>query len=305
MPHLRSFNLQPGFKDTKLQISSWPMLTALSWHHTASLSPSPPWHQLTHLALDLMTTPEVLLVIQSCPKLTELEIDSYDNGSDTLDLPSLGIPVVNNCLRKLVLDVEPSCAQLLKRLTLPVLTDMTLHFVCPEPRIRTELFRFFTRSKCKLDRLHLVDPEFDDDMLLMCLEHDSCASITDLSLANVHKEPMVTDAVLVALTDVPSSDSNMLLPNLAHLDFNMCLGGSPGRLGMMLVSRCIMWDEEHQLKTVQIVHQSLSRPDIDLVALAETHGLKVTLKGPFETENLRLQSMQMMSSDVRVGQNYR
>jgi len=185
--------------------------------------------------------------------------------------------VVNKCLRKLDLNVGESCAQLLKRLTLPVLADMTLNFDSCAPRVHKELLRFFTRSKCKLDRLHLVDSEFDDKMLLKCLEHDSCASITDLSIANIFDEPMVTDHVLVALMDVPSLDSDMLLPNLAHLEFHMCLGGSPGMLGMMLVSRCILWDEEDQLKTVKIVCQSLSRPDIVLVALAEAHGLKGTL----------------------------
>jgi hypothetical protein len=242
MPHLRSFRLHVRNGDPKLHISSWPMLTALSWplHPTASSSPSPPWHQLTHLALGhSMTARETLLVIQSCPKLTELEIKSCDEA--ILDLPPRAIDVVNNCLRKLVLNVEESCAVLLKRLTLPVLTDMTLVFITRVLRFDKGLLRFFTRSKCKLDRLHLVDSDLDDEMLLKCLEHDSCSSITDLSIANVHSnKPAITDPVLVALTDVSSSDSDILLPNLAHLEVQMCLGGSPGMLGMMLVSRCIM-----------------------------------------------------------------
>jgi len=114
-------------------------------------------------------------------------------------------------------------------------------------------------------------------MLLKCLEHDSCRSITDLSLANEYKEPMVTDPILVALMDFSSSGSDMVLPNLAHLEFHMCLGGSPSMLGLMIVSRCIMWDEEDHLKTVKMVCESLSRLDIVLVALAETHGLKAMI----------------------------
>ncbi|KAF8351024.1 hypothetical protein F5887DRAFT_1193488 [Amanita rubescens] len=281
MPYLRSFSLHGDhFEDAKLQISSWPMLTTLSWplHPTASSSPSIPWHQLTHLTLEhFMTARETLLVIQSCPKLTELNIESYSDGGNVQDQPPPGIAVVNNSLRKLVLNVDESCTRLLKELALPVLIDMTLYFVSPcVPRVHSELLHFFTRSKCKLDRLHLVDPEFCDDMLLRCLEHDSCTSITDLSLTNEYGDPMVTDAVLYMLTAVPSSDSDMLVPNLAHLEFHMCLSASPGRLGMMLLSRCIMWDEGDRLKTVKIEHYSLSRLDIALVALAETHGLKVT-----------------------------
>ena len=289
MPHLRSFslsnfsfNLRPKY--AKLRISSWPMLTALSWplHPTASSSPSPPWHQLTHLALDhFITAGETLLVIQSCPKLTELEIEAYDDSDENyiLDLPP-GIAVVNNCLRKFALNVAESCAELLKRLTLSVLIDMTLKFDSHVPHDHEELLHFFTRSKCKLDRLYLVDSASDDEKLLMCLEHDSCASVTDLSIVNMldGPMPMVTDPILVALTDVSSSnDSDILLPKLAHLEFQMCLGGSPGMLGMMLVSRCIMLDEEDQLKTVKIVCPLLFPQDTVLLALAETHGLKVTL----------------------------
>ena len=283
MPHLRSLSLRGyNFEDIGLHISSRPMkLTALNWplHPTASSSPSPPWDQLTHLILGhFMTARDTLFVIQSCPKLAELEIESYDEG-DNLDQPPRGITVVNNSLRKLVLNVGESCAQLLKRLALPVLTDMTLHFDYCAPHVHKQLLRFFTRSKCKLDRLHLVDSEFGSEMLLQCLEHDSCASITDLSIANTFDEPMVTDPVLTALMDSPSlDDSDTLLPNLAHLEFHMCLDGSPGVLGMMLVSRCVSWDEEDQLKTVKIVCQSLSPPDIVLIAkLKVTHGLKVTL----------------------------
>ena len=280
MPQLRSFSLRGShLKDAKLQITSWPMLTALCWplHPTAPSSPSLPWHQLTHLVLEhFVTARETLLVIQSCPKLTELETEAYDD-EDILDQLPHGTAVVNHCLRKLVLSVG-ECVRLFESLTLPVLTDMTLHFnFSVGPRVHQELLSFFSRSKCKLDRLHLVDPSFDDDKLLKCLQHDSCASITDLSVEKMFSGPMVTDPILAALTHVPSSESDILLPKLAHLEFQMCLGGSPGMLGMMLVSRCIMLDEEDQLKTVKINCLSLSPPDTVLLALAETHGLKVTL----------------------------
>ncbi|KAF8351009.1 hypothetical protein F5887DRAFT_1193437 [Amanita rubescens] len=273
MPHVRSFTLNcPGLEDPKLQISSWPMLTVLRWplHPTASSSHSPPWHQLTRLALGCsMKARETLFVIQSCPRLTELEIKYYDDD-DILDQSPHGIAVVNDCLRKLNLNVWESCAQLLKRLTLPALTEMTLYFDSCVSRIHKALLRFFTRSKCKLDRLDLADPNFDGNMLLKCLKHDSCASITNLSIANICIKPMVTDSVLVALADV----SDVLLPNLAHLELHMCLGGSPGWLGPMLLSRCIKKDNE--LKTVRIICRSLSRSDAMLVAFVETR-LKVAL----------------------------
>jgi hypothetical protein len=59
-----------------------------------------------------MKAGDTLLAIQSCPKLTELEIRTYED-----DRPPHGIAVVNNCLRKLYLNVEESCARFFKGLT--------------------------------------------------------------------------------------------------------------------------------------------------------------------------------------------
>lgn len=91
-----------------------------------------------------------------------------------------------------------------------------------------QLLHFFSRSRCKLDRLDIDGYDFGEAGLFECLKHDSCTSLVDLRMSS--DTPMLTDAILVALTDAPSAGDGVLLPRLAHLTLEGALGGSPGRL---------------------------------------------------------------------------
>lgn len=65
---------------------------------------------------------------------------------------------------------------------------------------------------------------------------------------------ILTDTILVALTDAPSARNGVLLPRLAHLTLGRCLGGSPGIFGKMILSRRIPCHNKDLLQTLAI-HQ--------------------------------------------------
>ena len=143
------------------------------------------------------------------------------------------------------------------------------------PGFQEALLGFFSRSKCKLTRLVLEDCGFDNVALLGCLEHANCASLMDLQISNVLDVPMFTDAVLIPLTDMPSTKNNVLLPKLTHLTLELCLGGSPSRLGTMILSRRIPFHKQDQLRHLYICYTELDERDIHLLQLAESLGFEV------------------------------
>jgi len=224
-----------------------------------------------------MSTREMLFVIRSCPKLIDLEITLYDDVHES-HLRRRDM-VISKTLQKLQLSVYEICDPLLKRLTLPVLTDISIEFMesAPTRGFQKELLRFFSRSKCKLDRLNFDDCGFDDAELLECFEHDSCASLVDLRISNADNVPMFTDAVLIPLTDMGSVERNVLLPKLADLSLDLCFGGSPSRLGTMILSRRITCHEEGQLRHLFLHYEELDERDIVPIKLAGSQGLKIEL----------------------------
>jgi hypothetical protein len=187
--------------------------------------------------------------------------------------------VIGESLQKLQLGVHEICDLLLKRLTLPVLTDISIEFLesVSTRGFQRELLRFFSRSKCKLDRLNFDECGFDDAEILECLKHDSCASLIDLGISNADNVPMFTDTVLVALTDMGPVERNVLLPKLARLSLDLCFGGSPSRLGTMILSRCITCHQEDQLQSLYLHYDELDERDIVLIKLAENQGLETEL----------------------------
>ena len=184
--------------------------------------------------------------------------------------------VINRSLRGLQLQVYEICNPLLERLTLPALTNISFDFVFPSvtpvPGFQEELLNFLSRSKCKLNKLVLEECGFEDVELLECFEHDSCASLMDLRIVNIRNAPMFSDAVLIPLTDMPSAGNNVLLPKLTHLSLNSCLGGSPSRLGAMILSRRIPFHKQDQLRHE---YRELDERDICLLQLAESLELEV------------------------------
>jgi hypothetical protein len=278
MPYLRTFAMLVP-KDIQFPIASCPKLASIYINHTISSTPLP-WHQLTRIQLTHpLPTRDLFFIIQSCSKLADLDVELRDDVHESLPCEM----VMNKSLRKLQLSVYKICNPLLKRLTLPALTDIYFGFifasVIPVPGFQEELLRFFSRSKCKLNKLVLEDCGFEDVELLECFKHDSCASLMDLRIANMYDTPtMFTDAVLIPLTDIPSAENDVLLPKLTHLSLGCCLGGSPSRLGTMILSRCIPFQKQDQLRHLDIQYTELDEEDIHLLQLAESLGLDVTLE---------------------------
>ncbi len=275
MPYLRTISMLV-LKDIQPPFDSCPKLARIYWYFGGTISSVPlSWHQLTHLRLTrAIPTREMFFVIQSCSKLTDLEVELQDDVHESLSCEM----VINRSLRELQLHVFKIHNPLLERLTLPALTELSFDFIpIPVPGFQEELLRFFSRSKCKLTRLVLEECGFDDVRLFECLEHDSCSSLMDLRISNTVDTPMFTDAVLIPLTDIPSAENNVLLPKLTHLSLDFCLGGSPSRLGTMILSRRIPFHKQDQLRRLDIQYTELDERDIHLLQLAESLGLEVTL----------------------------
>ena len=279
-PRLRSFRMNEKEHGGAPILLSCPQLTGISWSLwcTVSSMPNLPWRQLTHIAFErAISSQEMLLVIQSSPKLTDIQVVLRDA---LYEPPPYGRVVLTNSLRKLQLRVRQTCGPLLEKLALPALTDLSIEFLryasaTPLRDVHEELLRLFDRSKCKLDRLALLDCSFDDVAFLKCLRHRSCASLTELEVLNTSYTPIFTNNVFVALADTPTGKDDLLLPNLARLSLEMCFGGSPGALGLMIFSRCVFWDEEDQLRSLDLRFAEIDPLDFALIRLAESEALKV------------------------------
>ena len=276
MPCLRSV-IMFAPEDTQFLCTSCPKLAIIYLNHIISSAPLP-WHQLTRIQLTHpLPTQELFFIIQSCSKLTDLDVELSDDVHESLPCEM----IINKSLRKLQLSVSKTCNPLLKRLTLPALTDIYFGFIFasvkPVPGFQEELLRFFSRSKCKLNQLTLEECGFEDVELLECFEHDSCASLMDLRIANLYDTPMFTDAVLIPLTDLPWPENDVLLPKLTHLSLGYCLDGSPSRLGTMIMSRCIPFHKQDRLRHLDIQYTELYEEDFHLLQLAESLGLQVVL----------------------------
>ncbi|KAF8350992.1 hypothetical protein F5887DRAFT_1193388 [Amanita rubescens] len=151
-----------------------------------------PWPQLTHIELRLpLSAKETLFIIQSCSKLTDFDVilNRDVHGSLSCEM------VVNNSLQKLQLLAYDICDPLFERLVLPSLIDISVCFMeIRTPVFQKQLLRFFSRSKCKLDRL-CYDAYFGEAELFECLKHDNLQILASLDT------PILADTILVALTD--------------------------------------------------------------------------------------------------------
>jgi hypothetical protein len=282
-PCLRSFRMRRTyFWESEIPLSSCPTLTEISWPFEYSISSTPilPWHQLTRIIFGAtLSSLETLNVIRSCPKLTDLRL--LTGAFDDPDEPLPDEVAVNDSLQTLYLGVSLICDELLKRLTLPALTDVTVDFKNVSSsagltrKVHKGLLSFFTRSKCKLDRLQFLCCSFDHATLLECLQLDSCTSLTSLKISCARHIPMLTDPILVALThsNFLSVDRDMLLPNLSCLSLERCFGGSPGILGRMILSRCM--GKEDRLQNLDIRFLDLEECGMLLIGQGMILGLKI------------------------------
>ncbi|KAF8350990.1 hypothetical protein F5887DRAFT_189832 [Amanita rubescens] len=284
MPCLRTLSICAYERSNQFPFTSCPKLARIRWHLNSAVSSAPlPWHQLTHIYLHhTPSTRDIIFVIRSCPKLTVFESTLKDEVQESLPREI----VVNKSLRKLEIFVSQTCNSLLKRLALPALTDIFIELLdefAVTHGFQKELLGLFSRSKCKLNRMGLVNGGFDDEGLLECLKHDSCTALTDLRISEIAYDlPIFTDPVLLALTDMRPVENNLLLPKLACLSLESCLAGSPSRLGTMILSRCISRDKE--LQCLKIFCLDLDERDIALIQLAQIQGLEFSLNGDNEDE---------------------
>src|SRR6266550_8884824 len=140
MPCLRTFTMSVRGGYTQFPFASCPKLASIYWSFKCAISSAPlPWHQLTRIQLSPpLPTRELLFVIQSCAKLTDLEITLEDDVHEYLPCEM----VINRSLRELQLCIYKFHNPLLERLTLPALTDVSFDFKfgsTPMPGFQEEL----------------------------------------------------------------------------------------------------------------------------------------------------------------------
>ncbi|KIL67341.1 hypothetical protein M378DRAFT_9560 [Amanita muscaria Koide BX008] len=264
--------------------TSCPLLSTITWPFSCFVAsnrdPNIPWHQLTHIDLNhIMSIHQTLDILQTCQTLVELNVEIDDD----FRVRSHRKPVENRSLRSFQIHLYQTCSGLFRNLTLPALTDFLLDIdfdsrshISPRS-VHTQLLRLFTRSKCKLEKLSLENCGFNDSRILKCLKHDSCSSLTELEIGNAFNRPMFTDRVIHALTD-NDGFNNVLLPNLSRLSLEMCVSASPGALGFMILTRCMWWDKDDQLKSLSlIVRDELEDKDGAFLKIAKESGLDVEI----------------------------
>ncbi|KAM6495448.1 hypothetical protein JOM56_008154 [Amanita muscaria] len=287
-PLLRKFSYSTSsLISVPFPFTSCPLLSSITWPFSCFVAsnrdPVIPWHQLTHIDLKhFMTIHRTLDILQSCQTLVEFNVE-IDDDPRLYRAQSRRKPVENRSLRSFQIRMPQTCSVLLQSLTLPALTDFSLdtdfdslNYISPH----TQLLHLFTRSKCKLEKLKLENCGFDDAGILECFKHDSCSSLTGLQIWNEYDEPMFTDRVIRALTDNDGlpKDNNVLLPHLCSLSLEMCVSASPGLLGLMIIKRCLWWNEDDQLKSLSLtVTDDLDDIDGAFLKIAKESGLDVEI----------------------------
>ncbi|KIL67315.1 hypothetical protein M378DRAFT_22897 [Amanita muscaria Koide BX008] len=289
-PLLRKFSYSTSCRvSVPFPFTSCPLLSNITWPFSCFVAsnrdPDIPWHQLTHINLKhIISAHQTLDILRTCQMLVEFNVEIDDDLS--LEVRSRRKPVENQSLRSFQICVYIACPGLLESLILPALTDFSLYtdfdihsYILPRS-VHPQLLRLFTRSKCKLEKLSLENCGFNDAGILKCLKHDSCSSLTELEIVNDFDRPMFTDRVIRALTnkDGLSEGNNVLLPKLSCLSLEMCVSASPGILGLMIITRCLWWDKDNQLKSLSLtVRDDLDDIDEAFLKIAEESGLEVEI----------------------------
>ncbi|KAL0573284.1 hypothetical protein V5O48_008667 [Marasmius crinis-equi] len=132
-----------------------------------------PWHQLETLSLKLFPdTPSPLQILDRCPNLKNMTIDSYQ-GFDTPDRDFEGHIVSN--LHHLSIDMHPGSmtyVPFLEHVTLPQLSSLDLYGI-RQPRgsgcDEQPILDFFRRSSFPLTSLSLRYPNLSDDQVVRLL----------------------------------------------------------------------------------------------------------------------------------------
>ncbi|KAF8735535.1 hypothetical protein AX14_001903 [Amanita brunnescens Koide BX004] len=221
-------HLTPFYTD--FPFISWSSLRRISSSsHFASLhhNKSVPWSQITHFTIEADMSPQVALdIFERCPHLLEarIKLDSTHIRATPRSTPS---PIIQHGLHKLDL-MSFKLELLLSAITLPSLTDLKLTLLAPNSEEANHLINLMTRSRCKLDKLVFSGIAFSADDMAKCLEHDSCISLTELTIEYTlimqprpQRIPAITGDILQKLTLHPSNPAP-LCPNLTYMRFHKC-----------------------------------------------------------------------------------
>ena len=210
---------------TDFPFTSWSSLRRISSSNPFAplqLNKSVPWSQITHFTIEADMSPQVALdIFEHCPNLFEVRI-TLDSTS-TNAIPHLtSPPIIQHGLRKLDL-ISCKLELLISAITLPSLTDLKLILLPPNSSKANHLINLMTRSQCKLDKLIFSGVALSADDMAKCLEHESCRSLTELTVEltlithpRPRSIPAITGDILQRLTLHPSNPTP-LCPNLTYL----------------------------------------------------------------------------------------
>lgn len=279
-PVLESFHLNSRTMDadevrwlTKM-LSSSPRLHAVSWIVKAAPSrPALPWSQLSQLTLVLFSTLEEIYEIMSgSPQLQKLDVTIQ-----TFAGMHAQAQLTHAMLRTLYIscagNLEPA---VFDSFTLPNLQDLTIDQM-PEtfpleingPWPHAALLRFFQRSKCKLQRLVLLDVVVLQDVELITLLRSLSPFLRELCIENFNYS-FITDSVLEALTypditqETPESLGAVLCAKLEVMKLQGCIRSTDGVLADMALSRWRCQTNHPSLRRLKLgtfgVHTPPSKP---------------------------------------------
>ncbi|KAF9500043.1 hypothetical protein BDN71DRAFT_1586289 [Pleurotus eryngii] len=188
-------------------------LSSLVWRRSENLPTNITWCTLKRLELnDSYTLETVCAILEQCRSLQDLVVSIADDGLAT------EVPITLPALRTLDIHTQVPLARLFRRLLVPLLRAVSIHYRMDAtiPRGWDEFNAFLRRSDCDLAEFALWDKRLDDTQLIQCLELSGLQSLTGLDI----QQPPISENVLRRLSC--AGDQVDLLPSLRHITLSDC-----------------------------------------------------------------------------------
>jgi F-box-like len=232
-------------------IHSSPSLRRPDWVNRYRYGPPShaPWTQLTHITLDGLLSPDVVLnILQHCHNAIDLTLPHLVS-STAPSSPASDSPFILSHLRHMRISTETELESLLQNLLLPSLESLNITYrrgAC-NPDSSLHLDELVSRSQCQLRKLTLSDTNTNssEETIIAFLRAPALQSLIELQLFNT-----VSDKTIRLLTKLTSVGKEQLLPHLQVISLTCCT--SDGELSMMVLSR---------LPTIRTVRVSLRHHD--------------------------------------------
>jgi F-box-like len=211
-----------------------------------------PWRQLTHVTLDGLLSPDVVLnILQYCQSVVDLAVPHLVSPTTSFEMS----PFVLEHLCSLRISTETELDALFQSLVLPGLESLHLTYRCGacNPHSSLHLDDLLSRSQCQLRKLTLCDTDTNasEENILDFLRPQSLQSLLNLQLFNTVSDKTInllsTRHALAAAGKV--QPQLLLLPRLEAISIRCCTT-TDGVLSAMLASR---------LPTLRTIHVSLRR----------------------------------------------